>query len=37
MIMSYNSDLEKSNHSKEYLRRFMVVYNELKKREKYYT
>ena len=31
MIMSYNSGFEKSNHSKEYLRRFMVVYNELKK------
>lgn len=31
MIMCYNSGFEKSNHSKEYLRRFMVVYNELKK------
>ncbi len=36
MIMSYNSGFEKSNHSKEYLRRFMVVYNELKKEKKYY-
>jgi hypothetical protein len=31
MIMSYNSGFEKSNHSKEYLRRFMLVYKELKK------
>lgn len=31
MISSYNSGFEKSTHSKEYLRRFKIVYNELKK------
>ena len=31
MIMSYNSGFEKSSHSDEYLRRFMIVYKELKK------
>lgn len=29
--MSYNSGFEKSSHSDEYLRRFMIVYKELKK------
>lgn len=31
MITNYNSGFEKSDHSKEYLRRFNIVYNELKK------
>ncbi len=31
MISNYNSGFEKSSHSKEYLRRFNVVYNELKR------
>lgn len=31
MISNYNSGFEKSSHSKEYLRRFRIVYNELKK------
>lgn len=31
MITNYNSGFEKSSHSKEYLRRFNIVYNELKK------
>ncbi len=33
MITNYNSGFEKSSHSKEYLRRFNIVYNELKKRD----
>ena len=31
MITNYNSGFEKSSHSDEYLRRFMIVYKELKK------
>ena len=31
MITNYNSGFEKSSHSKEYLRRFNMVYNKLKK------
>lgn len=31
MIISYNSGFENSKYSKEYLRRFNIVYNELKK------
>ena len=31
MITNYNSGFEKSSHSKEYLRRFNIVYNELKR------
>jgi hypothetical protein len=31
MIINYNSGFEKSTHSKEYLRRFNMVYNKLKK------
>ena len=31
MITNYNSGFEKSSHSNEYLRRFMIVYEELKK------
>ena len=31
MITNYNSGFEKSTHSKEYLRRFNMVYNKLKK------
>ena len=31
MITKYNSGFEKSSHSDEYLRRFMIVYKELKK------
>lgn len=31
MITSYNSGFERSSHSEEYLRRFKLVYNQLKK------
>ena|GEM_PF-5075477 len=32
MIKNYNTGFKSSNYSKEYLRRFTIVYNELKKR-----
>ena len=32
MIKSYNTGFKSSNYSKEYFRRFTIVYNELKKR-----
>ena len=33
MIKNYNTGFKSSNYSKEYVRRFNIVYNELKKRD----
>ena len=37
MIKNYNTGFKSSNYSKEYVRRFNIVYNELKKRDNLLT